>query len=205
MGHLQAFNLSSFIPAYNLRGYVETGTGEGDSLKYALTCPQFEELYSIEMDSRIYMNALNKFKDPRLTFFNGLSKDILNDLLPKLDLEKNYLFFLDAHFPEADFQNEDPGRYIKSFFKYGQDSIPLEDELALIRTKRTLNRDVILIDDLRIYEDGPFETGNWADRTKIKAGDISFIEKLLGSTHDITRNFKQQGYLILTPKNKKDL
>ena len=205
MGHIQAFNLDSFILAYNLRGYLETGTGEGDSLNYALKFPQFEELYSIEMDNRIYMNALEKFKDSRLSFFNGLSKDILKDILPKLDIEKNYLFFLDAHFPEADFQNEDPGRYIKSFFKYGQNSIPLEDELALIKTNRTLNRDVILIDDLRIYEDGPFETGNWSDRTKIKAGDISFIESLLGNTHNITRSFKQQGYLILTPKIKKDL
>ena len=46
MGHLQAFNVQEMINKFNIQGYIETGTGIGDSLSYALKF-SFKKLYSI--------------------------------------------------------------------------------------------------------------------------------------------------------------
>lgn len=37
-----------------------------------------------------------------------------------------------------------------------------------------VTKDIFNIDDLRIYEDGPFQNGNWSERLKIGGRTISF-------------------------------
>ena len=59
-----------------------------------------------------------------------------------------------------------------------------------------------VIDDLRIYEDGPFETGNWAERNLYGGDGIAFIEDLFEDTHFVVRSYNKQGFVILLPVNK---
>ena len=65
-----------------------------------------------------------------------------------------------------------------------------------------MSNDVIVIDDLRIYEDGPFETGNWDERSKYGGDGIEFIEKLFEDTHYVGRSYNAQGFVILFPVTK---
>lgn len=199
MGHVQAFNLKDLIVRYNLYGYIETGTGIGDSLSHALLFPEFTELYSVEIDKDLYNNAVRNFQDQRLKIINDISKKALKQILPFFDKNKNYLFFLDAHFPDADFGTA-PDRYQASFKKYGKDALPLEEELSIIKEFRPLNKDVLIIDDVWIYESGPFQGGNWIERETMPLGNMDFVSKLFNDHYDITKDYKQQGYLLLTPK-----
>ena len=199
MGHLQAFNVQQLINDFSLKGYVETGTGVGDSLGHALNFKDFEKLFSIDFDEDLYKKALINFQDSRLKLFNDLSRIALPEILETLPTSENYLFFLDAHFPKADF-GTDPDRYVKSVTDYGKDAIPLEEELRIIKSYRAFSKDVLVIDDVWIYEDGPFEGGNWRERQRVSIGDRNFVEIIFKASHDIGLFYKQQGYLVLTPK-----
>ena len=59
-----------------------------------------------------------------------------------------------------------------------------------------------MIDDLRIYEDGPFESGNWDERSKYGGDGIEFIENIFDKTHYIVRSYNAQGSIILFPVEK---
>jgi hypothetical protein len=198
MGHLQAFDVQNLIDSFNLKGYIETGTGVGDSLSHALKF-EFQQLFSIDFDKELYQRALINFPDSRLKLINNLSRLALPEILKNISTKDNFLFFLDAHFPKADF-GTGPDRYVKSCTDYGKDAIPLEEELKIISEYRGQSKDVILIDDVWIYEDGPFEGGNWSERQKLTIGDRNFISKTFQKTHDMTINYKHQGYFVLTPK-----
>jgi hypothetical protein len=79
-------------------------------------------------------------------------------------------------------------------------NLPLENELITIKDNFNTKNSVILIDDLRIYEDGPYGNGNWSDRKKYGGDGIDFIYNLFGDTHTIKKDFRSQGYLIVEPK-----
>ena len=198
MGHVQAFDIQKIINNFNIQGYVETGTGIGDSLSHALKFP-FKKLYSIEFDTELFNIAVDIFKDPRLKIINDLSEKALPKILAEINKHDTYLFFLDAHFPEADF-GTDPDRYEKSLNKYKAAALPLEDELKIIYKMRPLHKDIILIDDIWIYEKGPFETGNWKERDKLNIGNMEFVKEIFKDSYEIDKIYKQQGYLILTPR-----
>jgi hypothetical protein len=198
MGHLQAFDVHTLVQDFDLKGYIETGTGIGDSLGHALKFKEFEQIFSVDFDTELYQRALINFQDSRLKLINNLSRTALPEILQLIPKEKNFLFFLDAHFPKADF-GSDPDRYIKSFHDYGKDAIPLEEELKIIKSFRPLH-DVIIIDDVWIYEDGPFEGGNWKERSRMTIGDQKFVYNLFNESHNIELSYKQQGYLVLIPK-----
>lgn len=197
MGHIQAFNINEILHQFQSSVYVETGTGVGDSLSHALKFP-FKSLYSVELDPGLYQSAAKTFVDSRLNIINDYSKNALQEILKKVDINDNILFFLDAHFPEADF-GIGSDRYKNSFLKYGKDALPLEEELLIIKKGRPLNKDVIIIDDVWIYETGPFETGNWSERQKMPIGNMDFARKIFEETHKVEISYKQQGYMVIKP------
>lgn len=194
MGHINAFNIQQLISDFKLSHYIETGTGEGLTLSYALTFG-FKTLHSIEMDKYLYDIAVQKFKDTRLTIYHNLSRNILPLILQKLE-DGNILFFLDAHFPGSDFKTGPD--YIESVKIYGHDALPLKDELELILKKRSQAKDVFIIDDIRIYEKDNYETGNW-NKGDLKIENSSFIYRLFEKTHTIQKDLRQQGYLLIKP------
>jgi hypothetical protein len=204
MGALSTFNLNSFINDYGCNIMIETGTGKGDSVRHAL-CYPFKKIYTIEIIKEIYDKATQDIKDPRTTFILGESLPELELLLKDIKTSDIVLFWLDAHFPGADFHI--PG------YSYDDDiskeiKLPLEMELNLIK-KHRIGQDVIIIDDLNHYEDGPFEAGNLAERylyfrDKYNLHGIDFIFNNFHETHNLKKNYQHQGYIILTPKRNNE-
>ncbi len=205
MGQITAFDLNEYIQKYKIKQYIETGTGEGVSLEYAQKY-EFTSLFSIDIDEELYGRATNKFKnDTRITLINDYSTNALKLLIPKLD-ESPVLFFLDAHFPGADFHKTS---YEESIRKYKNDAFPLEDEIKIICELRNFNQDVIVVDDFVLYDKNPnyesIKNGQvweyeWLQNELEIKTESSFIYELFGNSHNITKDYRHQGYLIITPK-----
>lgn len=191
MGELNTFDLNHYIKEYNLNTFVETGTGMGFGLSYALTFP-FKKIYSIEIMKELYDKNIKKFHSSKLELINNNSIDGLKTIMSKVNQQDNILFWLDAHFPGADYQLGSYDDILDCHIK-----TPLEAELQVISTYRPNNKDVFIIDDLRMYEIGNYELGN-IDK-KYHCDGIESIVELFSKSHDIHRNNKQQGFLILTP------
>lgn len=192
MGTISYHNIGELLTNYDLKNYVETGTGVGECMSHALKF-NFSQLHSIEIFEDLYNQAVEKFQPfTNCKIHLGNSFSVLPNILPTL--EGSTLFFLDAHFPGSDF----------GFNSYDAEKdyhtrLPLEKELEVIKNNKDVSKDVFIIDDLRIYEDGPFKTGNWVDRKTLGGEGIDFIYKNFESTHTITKDYGDQGYIILTP------
>ncbi len=194
MGTLRDFRLEQF----NSNVFFETGTGRGDSLKYALE-GNFERIYSVELDVRTYLRYSLPLRLRSLfrnvTLLNSSSIHALKEYIPRLSPDDRVLFFLDAHYP-----GEHSGHF--SGYKAEQDRdrrLPLERELEVIRKFREACDDVIIVDDLRIYENGPFEDGNtpdWAETLNPKEKNIDFVNRIFPG-RQIRKDYRKQGYLII--------
>lgn len=180
MGQLKNFNFQD----YNLEIYVETGTGMGGTLSKAI--PHFKKCFSVDIDSEFAENARRKFSNAQIE--NSLSVDALEKWLKNdLDPESSVFFFLDAHFPGADYRGE----------KYDvtkPNSVPLKEELTLIKNYRPNSKDLIVCDDARIYTLGQFEHGNveWLQ----VPGGYKFIYDLFPN-NSISLDYSEEGYIII--------
>jgi len=178
--------------------FFETGTGLGYSLKHALENANFNQLFSTEIHVKTAKRAQNLFKkNPKVTVLNTNSVTGLNKVLPTIDKNKRILFYLDAHFPGE----------VSSSHSYDVNvpnnlTMPLKEELELIRKLRPNSNDIIIVDDLRLYEDGPYESGNipsnYANINQ-EIRDLSFLNSIYGD-RTIERDYKDEGYLIIKPQ-----
>jgi hypothetical protein len=194
MGQLnQAIKIKNVIDFYGINSFVETGTGNAEvvrdvsSIKGDLdthTIEIIEPLYNRNMTSYGYLKNVN--------WHLGSSIDVLPKIIP--DLKTNTLFWMDAHFPGADFgfaSYEDEKDYDKR--------LPLKKELETILKYKDIKNDVFVIDDLWIYEEGPYEGGNWDKRSTCGADNIDFVNDLFEDTHYIIKSYAAQGFIILFP------
>ena len=197
MGQLnQAIQIKNVLDFYDIKNFVETGTGQAEVVRSVYEADESLNIHTIEVVPEIFDQ--NKIKYSYLkdvSWHLGTSFSILPVILPTFD--GNTLFWMDAHFPGADF----------GLSSYGDEKdmdkrLPLQKELESIVQSRDVRNDVFVIDDLRIYEDGPFETGNWDERTKYGGDGIEFIEKLFEDTHYVGRSYNKQGFVILFPVSK---
>ena len=194
MGQLnQAIKIKNVLDYYDIKNFVETGTGQAEVVRSVYEANEDLNIHTIEVVEEIFDQNKIKFsylKD--VSWHLGTSFKILPAILPTFD--GNTLFWIDAHFPGADF----------GLSSYGDEKdmdkrLPLQKELESIVQSRDVKNDVFVIDDLRIYEDGPFETGNWDERTKYGGDGIGFIEDIFEDTHYIGRSYNAQGSVILFP------
>lgn len=197
MGQLSDFDVGRF----GCNVFFETGTGRGDSLRFAVKSG-FERIYSVEIDMGTFLRYAVPIRVRWLlrdiTVIRGPSVSVLRRQLPFLSPRDRILFFLDAHYP---------GEHSRCFRGYGavQDKnvrLPLQKELETISELRSGCRDVILVDDLRIYEHGPYEDGNtpaWAETLAPQEKNIDFVRGLFPG-HELHRDYRKQGYLIVLPR-----
>lgn len=197
MGQLnEAIQVKNVLDFYNIDNFVETGTGAAEVVRSISNIKSDLNIHTIEIIEEIFNK--NKISNSYLTNVNwhlGQSSEVMPEILPQL--EGNTLFWLDAHFPGADF----------GLASYGDEDdldkrLPLRSELEIIVKGRDVSNDVFVIDDLRVYEDGPFETGNWAERNLYGGDGIAFIEDLFEDTHFVVRSYNKQGFVILLPVNR---
>jgi len=195
MGELNIHNISFYKQKYGLDTFVETGTGRGAGLSYALS-QGFDKLYSIEFMESLYLECKQKFTNSNVELLNLNSVDGLSLIIKNLAPNNRILYWLDAHFPGADFHLNDYNHLsnLKDIY------LPLESELRAIFSGRDSSKDVFILDDLRIYEDGPYEYGNWDLRKFIPNLNLDFLNDIVSKTHTISKDMRHQGFLILTPK-----
>lgn len=195
MGELFFFKLANLIRDFGADTFFETGTGFGFGVQVARTVP-FSRIFSVEIVAAEVERLRPAFSsDPRVQLLIGRSIDVMGQLLPRIP--GNMIFWLDAHFPGAHhhLQGYDAEKDLDT-------RLPLEKELMLIKQLRPGKRDVILIDDLRIYEKDKFEWGNLNDigAQAVASYDGRFLYTTFQETHDAHRFLNHSGYLALTPK-----
>ena len=196
MGSIKRFNLDRIRKEYNCEYFFETGTWKGDGVAYASGFP-FKKIYSSEIIPEIAERARKRFAgNSKVEILEGNSTDVFKVKLP--EIKGNCIFWLDAHFPGAE---EGINQY--NAFEDEQIKLPLEEEINQIRSLRKEFNDVILIDDLRIYQDGPFDSGNLPDGIlPPKRRTTQFADEAFGQTHKILKSFKDEGYLLIFDKQK---
>ena len=148
MGRLNNFNLDEFREA---TCFIETGTQNGVGLGHAHVNGAFWELHSVEINEGYYRAACAKTAHaPNIHLWHGSSFDKLPEMMKEVSGHRSCLFWLDAHIPE------DTAEYP---FRTEDEEIvfPLEKELELIVNTRDTRNDYFIIDDLRIYIEGPFQ------------------------------------------------
>ena len=191
MGSLSRFDIEGLKRDYNLSSFVETGTFEGDAVDIA-SKSSFFPIFSVELIPKYWDLAVRRFssKEDTINILLGSSIDRLPDIIP--NLQGPTLWWLDAHLPSS----------------YGvksnsiEETFPLETELRFMAASRDLSKDVIIMDDLRIYEQGPFGHGNApAERAYYQSG-AGFIEDILGKTHNCTKIYEDEGYIVCTPRGE---
>jgi hypothetical protein len=205
MGQITAFDLNEFITNYNTTIYFETGTGIGESLGYANNY-NFKKLYTVDIDEELSDKIKKKYKgNDKIVVTCDYSTNAITNDLPKIPKEENILFFLDAHFPGADFHKIS---YEESIRQYKKDAFPLEQELKLIISNRNVSNDVFVIDDFMLYESGDYDSikegviwkYNWLQEELNIKTESYFIYELFKDTHDFKKDTRHQGYLVITPK-----
>ena len=189
----QAVHIKNVLDTCKIKNFVETGTGIGEVVSSVCREDYDLNVHTIEIMEEIYKKNLITYSYlDNVNWHLGKSFDILPEILPTL--KGNTLFWMDAHFPGADF----------GLASYGDvedmdERLPLQKELETIVKNKDVTNDVFVIDDLRIYEDGPFEEGNWPDR-KLYGGDgIDFIDDIFEETHYVIKSYVKQGFIILFP------
>ena len=197
MGQLnEAIQIKNVLDFYDIKNFVETGTGQAEVVQTVVEADDNLNIHTIEVIPEIYdKNKINFSYLKDVNWHLGTSFDILPEILP--DLKGTTLFWMDAHFPGADF----------GLSSYGDEKdddkrLPLKKELETIVENRDVTNDVFVIDDLRIYEDGPFGDGNWEDREKYGGDGIEFIEELFDETHYVVKSYNAQGSILLFPVSK---
>jgi hypothetical protein len=194
MGELSTFDLQPYITNFGISTLVETGTGGGDGIAYACRFP-LTRIISIEIIPQIAANAIARFvADSRVTVINAKSVDGLSQVLPDLALERSVLFWLDGHYPGCGYGGS--GNYHDPMPEDVR--LPLELEMRLIREQRPSPafRDVLLIDDRRVYEPGPYTRGPlpWPITQ-----NAAFVNALYEDSHVITRTSLHEGYFSVEP------
>lgn len=188
-------SLESDIQEFDISNLIETGTGLGDSVSFALSNGfSMKNVYSFEIYEDIAKRARDRFVGyPNCKIIGKDSYTGLSELIPTL--KGNSIFFLDAHFPGADFG------YTKYSDQIDHDiKLPLQKELELICSLKDTSKDIFLIDDLRIYEEANFEMGNWPKENGAVHTGIQFILDLLHKTHNIEKHYFYSGFITILPK-----
>ena len=192
----QAIDIKNVVDFYEVKNFVETGTGIGEVVQSVCEVDSTLNIHTVEILKEIYDKNLISFSYLKnVAWHLGQSSDILPTIIPIL--KGNTLFWMDAHFPGADF----------GLASYGDEKdlkkrLPLQSELEIIVNSKEVSNDVFVIDDLRIYEDGPFEEGNWSDRKKYGGDGIGFIEEMFDDTHYVVKSYNKQGFVILLPVSR---
>lgn len=191
----EAVKTKDVFTSFNIKNFVETGTGFTDTVQHiaSLNIPELT-VHTIEAFQPIYEQAVQKVGHiPNVNLHCGYSHEVLPDIVKGLSSEPTF-FWHDAHFPGADFKycsydsEKDPTK-----------RIPLENELRIVVANRDVSKDVFVLDDLRVYEDGDYEGGNWEHRATAGGDGIDFVYELFEKTHTIIKSYVCQGFIILFP------
>lgn len=187
MSGLQDIRLQELISKYSIENFIETGSHEGTGINYVLH-NGIANIYSCDINK--YYVDICKAKFPNATILHCSSVDFLNevqDLIPGPSL-----IWLDAHL---------------GYYLYGSDNkdvnmnLPLWDEVVILAKKDGIEKDIILIDDIRIInsEDNITFDKSLKEEYQMKNITIKMITDLFPKHNYELLNW-QEGVLFLLPK-----
>lgn len=183
MGALTDFDLRHLITDYGCLVLVETGIGKGQATDEAAEL-DFLQIFAIEPQHKRALDvALRHAANHKVTVVHAKIERGLAEALDEINIEHPALFWLASHQP-------------------GKDGRPkLEDQLRQIAASRDIRRDIFLVDELRLYEDGVYDEGPCPDENRPlpEFRGLAFFETLLGQTHEIQRSRRRGGYLCAFP------
>ncbi len=186
--------LEQMLKNFGIKNFVETGTGDGSSMDKVLLTEIVDNAYGIELDDELYANLAEAYAGiDYMHLYKGYSEDKMANVMDDID-DEPALFWLDAHFPGADYG---PAGYGAE--EDVNKRLPMEAELRVMKEKRDLSKDIIFMDDLRIYVDRGYEAGNWNQRKMYGGDGYEFVEELIGDTHVLVEHHGDQGYLLAFP------
>ena len=186
--------LEQMLKNFGIKNFVETGTGDGSSMDKVLLTEIVDNAYGIELDDELYANLAEAYAGiDYMHLYKGYSEDKMANVMDDID-DEPALFWLDAHFPGADYG---PAGYGAE--EDVNKRLPMEAELRVMKEKRDLSKDIIFMDDLRIYVDRGYEAGNWNQRKMYGGDGYDFVEELIGDTHVLVEHHGDQGYLLAFP------
>lgn len=181
MGQLRDFDLNE----YNCNVYVETGTGKCITLNKAHNT-KFDRYYTVDIDLEVVNYAKKLFPTTKVEqdlSTNALCKWLKNDISE----DDRVLFFLDAHFPGADYHGA-------GYDVNKENAIPLEQELELIKYNCKSKKYVIICDDARIYKHDNWENGFYP--YEIASCGLDFVYKLFDEKN-VKILFQEEGYILI--------
>ena len=98
----QAVHIKNVLDICKIKNFVETGTGIGEVVSSVCREDYDLNVHTIEIMEEIYKKNLITYSYlDNVNWHLGKSFDILPEILPTL--KGNTLFWMDAHFPGADF------------------------------------------------------------------------------------------------------
>ena len=192
MGSLAGFSkkcksLKDIKKQSNQSVFVETGCYLGESLSYAFAS-EYTTAYSCDIKLDFINQCKEAFKNKDIHLYHMDSSDYLKQILPDLP-KQSILFYLDAHLPG--WYNGWPHN---NNFEHDV-NFPLEKELDIIFNERAQYDDVIICDDLRIYEDNQYEGGIWPDRLNVSSRlNSNFLSKY---NRKLSKFYADEGYILL--------
>jgi hypothetical protein len=197
MGTVASIGLDWLVQSHRLDTFVESGTGHGHNLIRALQWPQLTALHSIEIDYPTHHRAAVTFSnEPRVKLYHGDSSQILGAIASELSPQRRVLWYLDAHFagsgriePLAMVVDRDP-----------RELVPLQREVVGLRGRRDLAGDVVIVDDLCLFEVGPYETDAPQLREQLGLQSLGWLDHLFSRTHEISRLTRDGGYWVARPR-----
>ena len=144
-------NLKDDFKNYNT--FIETGTYLGGTI---LNMEEyFNELYTIELNEKLYNNIKTNYKGDKIKFLLGDSSLVFPNILPNIN--NDAIFYLDGHWSSG-------------ITSKGDKDCPLMEELSTINSCFK-KKGIIIIDDCRLFGKGP-ETGLEQDWTAINTEDL---------------------------------
>ena len=143
--------------------------------------PLFKKLYTIELSEKYYKNTKAKYCGNKIKFLLGDSSIVLQYILPTIT--EKCILFLDGHW-----SSDDTGR--------GEKDCPLLEEVTYINELCKMEA-IIIIDDLRLFENGPNTglTEDWSDISKNKILEI-LQDRISKVYHLDSDNFKNDRLII---------
>lgn len=180
-------NVSALKNKYKLQNFIETGCWIGQGLEFAQSIG-FNNLYSCDINDSFVSICKEKFT--KAIIMHHPSTEFLKKILP--DILGPSLFWLDAHYPV----------HYGHTTENNNTKFPLLEEVRLVLSlKQNFEKDVFILDDLRVMhpENNPFFNTTLDKKFLVDLKIDDFI-KVLSPTHNYYFVDVDTGNIIFTPK-----
>lgn len=213
MGRLTDFPLNRWRAEYALTTLVETGTALGDGVIAGVNAG-FARVISIELLPHVAIGAARRIESKlpalshRWEIRLGDSADLIGELTDELSAGSRVMWWLDAHYPERYVEGA-PARPTGPVVERPElgTRLPLLQEVKTLAERRQgFARDVVLVDDWRIYSEITPAEGALPAFFRSADGGLTAkpqgaeIQRILATSHRVRADLRGTGYLVCLPR-----